>query len=661
MSTSEAPAATAADVRIGTLRRVLDGRWGGIRERARAELADVIAPAPPGLGVADLRADVLGRLLALGTDGYARTGFPVASGGAGDLGGAVTSFEMLGFGDLSLMVKAGVQWGLFGGAVEALGTREHHERHLPAIMNGELLGCFAMTETGHGSDVQSIGTTATYDPGTQEFEIHTPGPQARKQYIGNAARDGRLAVVFAQLVTGGAGRGVHALLVPIRDEAGRPLPGVTIEDDGVKAGLNGVDNGRITFDRVRVPRSALLDRYGHVAADGTYTSPIESETRRFFTMLGTLVRGRVSVAGAAGSAAKTALTIAVRYGDHRRQFQRPAGRDDGAPAEEIVILDYLAHQRRLLPALATTYALHFAQGELVASLHDLQSGGPIDPVVAGEAADGQDRGQRELEARAAGLKAVATWHATSTIQACREACGGAGYLAENRLPQLKADSDVFTTFEGDNTVLLQLVARGLLTSYRDHVGDLDTFGMVRFVADQVASAVLERTAARALLDRLASVSDSGGESDLLERTWQRRMFADRENHLLEGVARRLRRAERGDVFAVFNAAQPHLLALARAHVERVMLEAFVAAVERLAVEAGDDGAARLLDQVCDLYALSTIEADRAWYLEHGRLTPGRSKAITRAVDELCGQLRPNARLLVEAFAIPDAWLAAEIA
>ena len=58
---------------------------------------------------------------------------------------------------------------------------------------------------------------------------------------------------------------------------------------------------------------------------------------------------------------------------------------------------------------------------------------------------------------------MATWHATATIQACREACGGAGYLAENRLTTLKADTDVFTTFEGDNTVLLQLVAKGLLT------------------------------------------------------------------------------------------------------------------------------------------------------------------------------------------------------
>ena len=231
----------------------------------------------------------------------------------------------------------------------------------------------------------------------------------------------------------------------------------------------------------------LLDRYGQVAADGTYTSSIENETRRFFTMLGTLVRGRVSVGGSASSATKLALDIAVRYGDVRRQFAAP-GED-----REIVINDYLVHQRKLLPALATTYALHFAQDELVETMHDVQTAVHVHGQEVDEAA------QRELESRAAGLKVAQTWHATRTIQMCREACGGAGYLQENRLPHLKADTDVFTTFEGDNTVLLQLVAKGLLTGYRDAFGSLDGWGRVGFVADMVRETVLERTAARALI------------------------------------------------------------------------------------------------------------------------------------------------------------------
>ncbi|GAA1290063.1 acyl-CoA dehydrogenase [Saccharothrix xinjiangensis] len=610
------------------LRDLLDGRWAGLR-RDSLDLLGKVGPVRD-LPREEHRAWVLEQMRVLADGGHPLTGFPAEQGGHDDVGGSVVAFEVLGFGDLSLMVKAGVQWGLFGGAVQALGTEEHHRRYLPGIMSMELPGCFAMTETGHGSDVQNLRTTATYDPGAREFVVHTPDDMARKDYIGNAARDGRVAVVFAQLVTGGEEHGVHALVVPIRDAEGRPAPGVTIEDCGPKAGLNGVDNGRLTFDHVRVPRSALLNRYGDVAEDGAYSSPVEGRGRRFFTMLGTLVRGRISVAGGAGSATKKALALAVRYGERRRQFTRPGS------GEEVVVLDYLAHQRRLLPALARTYALHFAQEELVSALHDVTD----------------DRGRRELESRAAGLKAVATWHATRTIQECREACGGAGYLSENLLPALKADTDVFTTFEGDNTVLLQLVAKGLLTSYRDHVGDLDPWGMIRFVADQAVNVVIERTAARALIDRLVS----GSSDSLLDRGWQVRVFEDRERHVLEGLARRLRRASADDAFEVFNAAQDHVLHAARAHVDRVVLEAFVAALGR----ASDPAAAELLGEVCDLYALSVVEADRAWFLEHGRLTPQRSKAVTQAVNELCGRLRPHARTLVDAFGIPEAWLAAPI-
>lgn len=122
------------------------------------------------------------------------------------------------------------------------------------------------------ADVQNLRTTATYDPATETFDLHTPHSSARKDYIGNAARDGRMAVVFAQLVSGGESHGVHAWLVPIRDVDGRHCDGVTITDDGPKAGLNGVDNGWLSFHHVSVPRDALLDRYSQVAADGTTPS-----------------------------------------------------------------------------------------------------------------------------------------------------------------------------------------------------------------------------------------------------------------------------------------------------------------------------------------------------------------------------------------------------
>ncbi|WP_439383596.1 acyl-CoA dehydrogenase family protein [Amycolatopsis lexingtonensis] len=611
-----------------SLTAVLDGRWAELRRGVRAQMAGTDFRDPVDLGTEPHRAQVLDQLRALAATDRPGLGFDPAYGGGGDVGGSVTSFEMLGYGDLSLMVKAGVQWGLFGGAVQLLGTERHHERYLRSIMNLDLLGCFAMTEHGHGSDVQHLRTTATYEDGG--FVIRTPDHMAQKEYIGNAARDGRMAVVFAQLITGGESRGVHAFMVPIRDTEGKPLPGVSIEDCGPKAGLNGVDNGRLSFDAVRVPREALLNRFGDVDENGTYSSPIESDSRRFFTMLGTLIRGRVSVGGSAGSATKRALALAIRYGEHRRQFATPDG-------DEVVILDYLAHQRKLLPALAKTYALHFAQEELVSKLHDIDSSAP-------------EEEQRELESRAAGMKALNTWHATATIQAAREACGGSGYLAENLLPGLKADTDVFTTFEGDNTVLLQLVAKGLLTSYKQDFQDLSPLATARFFAEQVVSAVLERTSARKAVEALTEGSDA---EVFFRREWQLRLFEDREEHVVEGVAKRLRKAA-SDPFGVFNSAQDHVLRAGRVHVERLILSAFVTAIERCE----DPDARTLLERVCDLYALSAIEEDLAWFLGHGRLTASRGKAVTAAVNGLCAQLRPHARTLVDAFAIPEQFLAA---
>ncbi|UYM07047.1 acyl-CoA dehydrogenase family protein [Solicola gregarius] len=624
------------------LRNLLDGRWAHVRERARSQLADPALLPDPTLDTRAARARVLDQLHVIAKTGYPAAGFSADHGGGGDIGASITSFEMLAYGDLSLMVKAGVQWGLFGGAIENLGTERHHDAYVGSLIDLDLLGCFAMTETGHGSDVQNLGTTATYDSDTDEFVIHTPDRLARKDYIGGAAQHATMAAVFAQLVTDGTTHGVHCLLVPIRDAEGSDLPGVTTSDCGHKGGLNGVDNGRITFDHVRVPRAALLNRYADVAADGTYSSPIENPSRRFFTMLGTLIRGRVSVAGAAGAGARVALTIATGYANERRQFRRP---DDS----EVVILDYLAHQRRLLPLIARSYALQFAQNELVSRLHDIESADHPDPHA-----------QRELEGRAAGIKAVATWHATRTIQECREACGGAGYLSENRLTTLKADTDVFTTFEGDNTVLMQLVAKELLTAYAADVGGLDVLGMVRFATRTVADVVVERTAAQQVIQRLVdAVSSDDEEHDLLERGTQLEMFEDRERHVLETVARRLRRAKDRDpdeAFAIFNSAQDHVIRAARAHVDRIVLEAFVAAVDRCT----DDETRTLLDSVCDLYALSVIEDDKAWFMEHKRLSAGRAKTLTASVNQLCEQLRPHALTLVEAFGIPDELLGAEI-
>jgi acyl-CoA oxidase len=643
-TTSDAPAEPAYKspaVDVAELRRLLDGRYAEVRDLVRSNLATHagLLDDAETLTRTDYRERVKDLLVLMAETGQTGMGFPQEYGGGGDLGASIAAFETLAYGDLSLLVKVGVQFGLFGGAVLMLGSRRHHDAYLEDLIAGRVLGCFAMTETGHGSNVQALGTVATYDGSTDEFVITTPDEASRKDYIGNA-QHADLAVVFAQLEVGGEGHGVHAFVVPIRRD-GELLPGVRVEDDGLKMGLNGVDNGRIWFDGVRVPRGNLLNRFAEVTDDGRYLSSIDNPDKRFFTMLGTLVQGRVCVSGAGINAAKVALTLAVRYAVRRRQFNATS------PDEEQLLLDYGFHQRRLFPLLAENYALHFAQERLALRTHEVFS--------VATAAEEDATARRELEARAAGTKALGTWHATRTIQECREACGGAGYLAVNRFAALKADTDVFTTFEGDNHVLLQLVAKGLLTDYASDFEDLDQFGMVRFVAGAALETVIERTAAHKLLLAIKDVLPGGDDrwdqdAGLLDPNYQLAMLRFREEHSLSGVARRLKRGidEGLHPGEVFSRAQDHVIAAARAHVERLVLEAFVA--KTAALPPGD--LRRTMSLLCDLHALTTIERDRAWFMEHGRLTSARSKAITREVNELCRKIRPLAVDLVDAYGVP---------
>lgn len=623
------------------LRRALDGPFHDLRARARRDLSADDLLRDPAMSMQEARDWTTTALRRLAQRGYGRAGFPAAQGGLDDVAASVISFEMIAHGDLSLAVKSGVHFGLFGGSVVALGTRWHHEQFLPAIINLDLPGCFAMTEEGHGSDVQSLETTITYDAGSGELVVHSPTPSATKTYIGGAARDARMAVVFGQLQVGDAAPGIHAVLVPLRDESGATLPGVTAGDNGAKGGLAGVDNGTLSFGQVRVPRRMLLDRYGGVDESGAYTSPIDNADRRFFTMLGTLVRGRICVAAAGGVAARRALSIATRYALQRSQFTAPG--HDG----EVVLMDYLAHQRKLLPAIATAYALGFAQNELVRTVAEVQGAPERDQTA-----------QRELETRAAGIKVLSTRFANDTIQTCREACGGAGYMAANQLTLLRADADVFATFEGDNTVLLQLVAKGLLTHYREMWGDLDMFGMVQAAARTFGGSVIERTAARPIIERLVAAAQRRSDDEtLLDRGWHVAMFEERERHVLESLAQRLRTAAKlqgDDAFTAFNLTQDHVLLAARVHVDRVVLEAFIAGID--ACE--DDATRELLNRLCDLYALSSLEADRGWFMEHARMSLPRAKAIRPQVNALCGELRPHALELVEGLGVPEQWLGA---
>lgn len=593
------------------------------------------------------RIRVLNQLHELVDAGAIQRAFPASLGGQDNHGGNVAAFQELVLADPSMQIKGGVQWGLFGSAILHLGNQTHHEKWLPDVMSLKLPGAFAMTEIGHGSDVASIGTTATYDADTEEFEIHTPFKGAWKEFLGNAALHGQAAVVFAQLITRGVNHGVHAFFVPIRTPEGELLPGVGSEDDGVKGGLNGIDNGRLHFTNVRIPRENLLNRYGDVAADGTYSSDIESPGRRFFTMIGTLVQGRVSLDGAAVRAMQAALTIAIRYGTERRQFP-------GASGRETVLMDYGQHQRRLLPRLAETYAMAFAHERLLTVFDEVFSG-----------AKDTDENREDLETLAAGLKSLSTWAALDTLQEAREACGGAGFIAKNRLTGLRADLDIYVTFEGDNTVLLQLVGKRLLTDYAAQFKDGDKAALARAAASQLGDRV-SRFGLRQLGQSIADLGQTARSVESFRTAEaQRELLTDRVETMVAEVASALRdagkdapkeeRAARNE--DAFNAQQHKLIEAARAHAELLQWEAFTEEVEKFT----DPGTKQVMTWLRDLFGLTLIERNMTWYLVHGRMSGKRAESVTAYIDRLLGRIREHALDLVDAFGLDDALLRAEIA
>ncbi|MHA2789255.1 acyl-CoA dehydrogenase family protein [Corynebacterium sp. S7] len=629
------------------LRSVIDGKYAEDRDLMRAAISTPTMQINLE-GTLDEQRDLqVEKLRELLNTGVQRATFSQANGGDGKTARAIVALETLGSVDMSTMVKAGVQWGLWGGAIDALGT-ERHCKYVEPTMNLELLGCYGMTERGHGSNVAAIETSATYDPETKEFVIHSPNDGARKSYIGNAARHGTIAAVFAQLYTPGSTKshGVHCLVVPIRDDEGNPMPGVEIGDNGRKGGLLGVDNGTLKFDHVRVPRENLLNKFGDVDEAGNYSSPIESQNRRFFTMLSTLIRGRVGVGAAAGAATRTSLDIAVRYATRRRQFE-------GAPGKEKTLMEHRSHRLRLLVPLSRTYALAALQNKVTERLDDHYANIANGTYNLMNPTEEQSIQQRELESWASGVKVISSAHATATIQECREACGGAGYMSENKLTTFKDDSDIFTTFEGDNTVLIQMVAKEMLTAYSRDMADLTPRDIVRYGIDEVSDLFRRRSGLSVTVQGLVDRVSKRDENSLFDSGYQITLLEERSQNLLKSLVRRIQSARKLDPVAaaeVVDKAQDHMIAAGYARMDSLALQALVEAEERLPEDSQER---KVLEQVRDLFALSTIADHGGWYQEQNILPAGRLKATRAAINDLVDSLGPWADVLVDAFGIPS--------
>ncbi|CAA7026439.1 unnamed protein product [Microthlaspi erraticum] len=399
-------------------------------------------------------------------------------------------YEVCAIYDHSINSKIGVHFLLWGNAIKLFGTKRHHEKWLKDTEEYLVKGCFAMTELGHGSNVRGIETVTTYDSSTEEFVINTPCESAQKYWIGEAALNATHAIVISQLNVNGTSQGIHVFIAQIRDQDGNICPNVRIADCGHKIGLNGVDNGRIWFDNLRIPRENLLNSVADVSSDGQYVSSIKDPDQRFGAFLAPLTSGRVTIASIAIYSAKVGLAIAIRYSLSRRAFTVAAN------GPEVLLLDYPSHQRRLLPLLAKTYAMSFA-------INDMKM----------KYVKRTPETTKAIHVVSSGFKAVLTWHNMRTLQECREAVGGQGVKTENVVGHLKGEFD---------TNVFSLRERDLLERFTSEVSQLQdrgeskelSFLLNHQLSEELSKAFTEKAIMQTFLDAEAK-QPAGSIKDVL--------------------------------------------------------------------------------------------------------------------------------------------------
>lgn len=319
-------------------------------------------------------------------------------------------------------------------------------------MNYEIIGCYAQTELGHGSNVRGLETTATWNNDKKTFTIHSPTLTASKWWIGSLGRTANHAVVMAQLIVNGVSHGPHPFCFQIRDmETHQPLEGIHVGDVGPKFGYNTMDNGFLLFNNVEVPHDAMLAKHSRVdKKTGEYIKPKSAAL-----VYGTMTWVRSTIVWQSGGVLARGVTIAIRYCAVRRQFK-----DNDAPAEqkgESQVLDYSMVSYRLLTLLASAYALHFTGKLMMDMYQNGTSGISNDPST--EAQENMNSALGDLHATSCGLKSLSSTIAADGLEQSRRACGGHGYSSFSGIGPFYCDYLPNITWEGDNYMLTQQVAR----------------------------------------------------------------------------------------------------------------------------------------------------------------------------------------------------------
>ncbi|KAI9723461.1 MAG: fatty-acyl coenzyme A oxidase [Chrysothrix sp. TS-e1954] len=522
------------------------------------------------------------------------------------------------------------------------GTPEQHELFLRKAENYEIIGCYAQTELGHGSNVRGLETTAVWNAGDRTFTLNSPHLTASKWWIGTMGRTANYAVVMAQLIIEGKGYGPHPFVLQIRDlKTHEPLEDIFVGDLGPKFGFNTMDNGYLLMNNVKIPHANMLAKFSSVdLKTNTYHRPASPSL-----IYGTLTYVRSHIVSEAGMVLARGVTIAIRYCAVRRQFQDRDAPDWQKGEEQV--LNYKMVQIRLLTLLAATYALHFTGKSMMSQYEQSQSQAQMPAADAAGARDAdKNRGAgpeethsgsdllADLHATSCGLKALGSTIAAEGLEVARRACGGHGYSSFAAIGPFYADYLPTTTWEGDNFMLTQQVARYLLKSARSVLAGEEPSNSTT----QMLAHFWHRQDMGAAFDIL------GSDSDIVAA------FAWRAASLTFDALKRRDELKKGwnDLLVDFQR-------LSKAHSQYLIVSNFHQTLQSPSTQSslGQTGL-DVLTRLFRLWALHTLEQEASEFYSSSAVTVRQIQlARSNAVMALLGEIRPHAVALVDSWDFPD--------
>ncbi|KAL6230270.1 hypothetical protein BDW75DRAFT_244983 [Aspergillus navahoensis] len=495
---------------------------------------------------------------------------------------------------------------------------------MPLIESFKIIGAYAQTELGHGSNVQGIELEARWDPQSKEFILHSPTLTASKWWNGSLGRTANYAIVVAQLLLPKPGQetgsiveyvshGPHTFVVQVRDlKTHQPPEGVVIGDIGPKFGYSTIDNAYMLFDNFRIPHSALLSRYSKVDPDtGAYSKPaIPAVVYGTMTFVRSLIvhQSRLSLA--------RAVTIAVRYTTIRRQFK---DRDNtGGP--EVPVLDYPTVQIRILPLLAATYALHYTGLAMQKTYGDARK----------KIEDGDFSSLGHMHTMSSGLKSLCTNIVADGIETCRRALGGHGYGGASGFTRLSPDYLSRVTVEGDNWMITQQVASYLIKRMTEAAAGKPG-------SDQSHLEILNAQASGRKLQPYNILDSDHG----LVKSFRRRASFQVYGIYVDRVLKK----------KPWTSLMIQLNKVSHAQSMALIVEFFYEAVV-LNEELSPTIRAALLD-LYRLFAYYNLEHEGNDFIRAGAISQSHLNALPARIQELMAQICPHAVNLVDAWMIPD--------